>query len=206
MNNVLDIVIVYLACGMPFAVYRFALSGAGATETAVTSIRAGFLWPLDGGRAVVKRLRLASEVLSRPGIETIRSEMEALFAQEIPQFAIYQFREVFERYSSLARASNSPVSSPVAASFHVSGVQLTPTAEACLRRIAQARIERHTASARREIIQYIAASSSARMFDLAAFLAAEVSDEPLKAEISRHLVKNDRSVTTNIRRLSRPAS
>jgi len=90
--------------------------------------------------------------------------------------------------------------------FHVSGVQLTPMAEACLRRMAQARIERHTASARRDIIQYIAASSSARMFDLAAFLAAEVSDEPLKAEISRHLVKNDHPATANMRRLSRPAS
>src|SRR4051794_18618769 len=106
--NLLDLLIVYLACGMPFAVYRFALSQYGARETAIISFRAGLLWPLDGGRAVVKRLRTASRSLSKPRIEAIRSEMEELLAQDNPHFARFAFREVFDRYSGLARALSSP--------------------------------------------------------------------------------------------------
>lgn len=204
--NILDLVIVYLACGMPFAVYRVALSASGATETAIAGIRAGFLWPLDGGRAAVKRLRSVSRTLSRPRIEIIRSEMEELLAKEMPQFGRFQFREVFDRYSGLARALNSEPASHVRAISHLAVGQRAPAAEACLRRVSNAKIDRHTESARRELIEYISACSSPDVFELAAFLSAEVSDHRLNAELCRYTVKSQQISATTARPLSRSAS
>jgi hypothetical protein len=196
--NLLDLLIIYFACGMPFAVYRFALSECGAAETATRSLRAGLLWPLDGGKAVVKRLRTASEALSKPKIEVIRCEMEELLAHDITKFRRFEFRDVFDRYAGLIRSLHSPHSRPVDGLFRIAGAELTPAGEACLRRTSEARLDRHASSARSELIEYIAASSSPRVFELAATVATELADLSLGEEISRHRTHTRNIATANV--------
>jgi hypothetical protein len=204
--NLLDLVIIYFACGMPFAVYRFALSECGAAETATRSVRAGLLWPLDGGKAVVKRLRTASGVLSKPRIEIIRCQMEELLAQDILNFRRFEFRDVFDRYHGLIGALHSPDSRPVHGLFRIAGAELTPAGEACLGRTLEAKLYRHASSARSELIEYIVASSSPRVFELAATVATELSDLSLGEEISRHRTHTRNIATANVFPLSGSAS
>src|SRR4051812_26374925 len=102
--NWLDLTIIYLACGTPFAVYRIALSEFGARETAIRSARAGLLWPVVGAKTIVKRLKAASRSLSRPSLDVVRSEIEAILAADNSALNRFEFREVFDRYAGLSQA------------------------------------------------------------------------------------------------------
>ena len=204
--NWLDLIVIYLACGTPFAVYRFALSDREATETAVLSVWAALLWPLDGANAVGRRLRSASRSLGRPRLEVIRFEMEAIIAAERSDFARFEFREVFDRYAGLARASSFPANPACAALAEISGFASSGAAEACLLRTEQAKVERHAASARSELIAYIASSSSPRVFELTASLAHELADTTITIELSRHKGSTDSFTRSSVAQLSGSAS
>lgn len=204
--NWLDLVVIYIACGMPFAVYRFALSEREPTETAVRSLWAALLWPIDGANAVGRRLRSASRSLARPRLETIRLEIEDLIAAEQTHFARFEFREVFDRYAGLARASVAPAKPAAAALSQITGSMSPKTTEACLIRTEQAKIERHVTSAREDLVAYLAISSSTRVFELAATLGQELVDPSITAELSRHSVSGKSATRPSVAQLSGSAS
>ena len=197
--NWLDLVIIYLACGAPFAVYRIALSEYSPAETASRSVRAGLLWPAVGAKTVIKRLRAATRALSRPRIETIRLEMEAALTADQPAFPRFEFREVFDRYAGLAGAVRSRSDPSVAKVSHIDRRDTSPATEACMRRIVQAKVGRHAAAARRELLQYIAECGSQRVLDVAGALAAELADDSLIIELSRSRSIEDLPPVSTIR-------
>ncbi|MFL6375470.1 MAG: hypothetical protein ACJ73D_12440, partial [Pyrinomonadaceae bacterium] len=131
----LDLTIIYLACGAPFAVYRIVLSEHAPKKTAIRSTRAGLLWPFVGAKAVLKRLRSASRSLGRPKLESIRREMETALAAENPHLNTFEFREVFERYTTLATALRSRTALPATtALWNAIGSGSPATSVACVAR------------------------------------------------------------------------
>src|SRR3954447_15397451 len=161
--NFANFVIVYVACGMPFAVYRFVLSSNDTAGTALRSFSAALLWPIDGGKAAIKRLRSASRSLARPRIDNIRFEMEEFLAQTSPNLRRFEFREVFDRYAGLAGSAGANASTGYSELYRICGEGLPPAAAACLDRTFRARIDGHTAAARRELVEYLALAPSQRL-------------------------------------------
>ena len=198
----LDLLIVYFACGMPFAVYRFALSESGATATALRSAEAALLWPYDGGKAAIKRLRAASRSLSKPRVDTIRSQMERILSDDLPQFAPFEFREIFDRYAGLASALNSPISPRADSLSDAADAHSAAIRRACLSRTERAKLERHLASARSDLIESLVIASSRGSLEMAASLAIELSDELLRAQVSRRLYESQGLTPAHITRLS----
>ena len=205
--NLLDFIIVYLACGTPFAVYRIVLSEESAFETAIRSVLAALLWPIDGGKAAIKRLRSASRTLAKPRLENLRAEMEQILAANIPDFRRFEFREVFDRYVGLIRASDSSSPTTFTELANISGRELTAAGAACLHRASRVRVMRHASGARIELIEYIAAFPSPDLCDLAASLAAELSDDLLARNIAQYDNASDgRRRPTSVPPLSGSAS
>jgi hypothetical protein len=204
--NWLNLTIVYLACGMPFAVYRFVLSESGAAETAIRSIRAGILWPLDGGKATVKRLRSATRAFSKPRFELIGSEIEKLLAAERADFRPFDFREVFDRYIGLMNALRPQADPAVINLFPIMETDVSAATKACLGRSIRLKTERHVASARDQFLRYVAASSSRRVVELATALADDLSDSTLAADLTQRGTNHDHLRRPSLPRLFGSAS
>jgi hypothetical protein len=204
--NWLDIVIIYLACGTPFAVYRVALSEYGANETLVRSLRAALLWPIVGAKTVAKRIYLASRALRRLGLEAIRVEMETLLSANVTNFEIFAFRELFERYSGLAHALDLPGEPPAAELLSVNGCGESETAKVCLVRTNQTKIARHLAAARSDLKGYLRRDPSPRLLELAALLAKEVCDDQLTSELLVDGASTTTAAPVRIARFSGSAS
>lgn len=181
----LDLTIIYIACGTPFAMYRIVLSEYAPPETAVRSVWAGVLWPFVGAKGVVKRLRYASRSLSRSKLETIRREIETLLAAEAPDLNVFEFRDVFDRFAGLTLIPRSMTHASAEILFQLAAGENSRTNEACLLRNQHAKIRRHAAAARSELLEYITRSSSPRALVLAAVLAQELSDAAFTMELSR---------------------
>src|SRR4051812_48405644 len=136
----LDLFIIYIACGTPFAVYRLVLSDAEPADTAARSILAALLWPYDGGKSTVKRLLHASRTLSKPRVNVIRSEIEAILANDDPHLPRFRFREDYDRYACLAAASNSRANIGSRHLLEIAGYPLTRASEECLLRISRTKV------------------------------------------------------------------
>jgi hypothetical protein len=204
--NWLNLIIVYLAFGMPFAVYRFVLSESGAAETAIRAIRAWFLWPLEGGKATLRRLRHATRTLSKRRVELIGSEIEKLLMAETPKFLPFEFREVFDRYTGLVHAHRSEADPAVITLFSTLGSEVSTATRTCLARGIRSRTGRHVASARDEFLRYITVSSSPRVFELATALADDLSDSVLAADLVQRGTNRDSLRRPTLPRLSGSAS
>lgn len=206
--NWLDFVITYLACGTPFFIYRLALTECGPLETIVRSVRAELLWPLVGAKTVVCRLRIMSRSLARPNIDVIRSEMESNLISVIPDLPRFQFRSEFDRYVSLAMASNAALSPSAVEYSAAAGRKHDRTVEKCLERINRQRIERHLSCARTDLLHYIDVSRPSRHFcELMGDLAEELADATLASELSaRQRVLDESRPVVSLPQILGPAS
>jgi hypothetical protein len=178
--NFIDVLIIYLACGTPFAIYRIALSEHGPRETVVRSTRAGILWPMVGAKTVLKKLRMAPRFSG----QLLRREMEEALSAALPDLRTFKFREVFDRYSSLAIATASKVDPASVQVFDIAKVRAGAASTNCLARINGRKLDRHLSVARGELMEYVLSSGSAHVADLAVSLAKEVGDPSLVAELA----------------------
>ena len=176
----LDLAIIYVACGTPFAVYRLALTEHDAKETSLRSLRAGLLWPVVGAKTIITRFYLASRGLNGSRLDTIRSEMEAiLLAESSSQVYVFEFREMFDRFAGLATAANTHGPPPARALQAIAHTDSSPITEACLHRIQRGKLERHLTAARAEFQLWLSANRHAGLDELASSLAVELCDDVL---------------------------
>jgi len=119
--DVLDIAIIYLACGSPFAVqYSFRLKDQGRFEKAARCILAGLAWPLFAFLYVsdaLKRLGRTAPVQSETKllIDNIRQNLENSVDLSGRPDAAFEFRRTVLRWAELAVAVRQPTDSPAAA-------------------------------------------------------------------------------------------
>jgi len=116
--DLLDLAIIYLACGAPFAVqYSFRLKDRGPAEKSAKCILAGLAWPVF---AVIwltdafKRLfsPTPANTETRQLIDGIRESLESSVDLSGRPDAAFEFRRTVLRWAELAVAVKDPTRSP----------------------------------------------------------------------------------------------
>lgn len=110
--------------------------------------------------------------------------MEAFVCSTLPNVRPLIFREVFDRYVSLAHASASRTRPASARLGEISGVRSSPGAAECLKRLNIGKLDRHLGAARSEMLEYIVSSGSERAVELFIALARAVEDTSVRAELA----------------------
>lgn len=116
--DLLDIAIIYLACGAPFAVqYSFRLKDEAGIDKTAKCILAGLAWPLFAllyVRDTVKRLGRLTPIQSETKqlIDNIRQSLEDSVDLAGRPDAAFEFRRTVLRWAELAIAVRQPTAFP----------------------------------------------------------------------------------------------
>lgn len=173
--NFVDLLIVYLACGSPFAVYQATTRENGPQSRRFARIAFSlFLWPVIAAGSVKARLQRAfSGGLTVKDLENIRNEIEEVLFPDGSSSNVFEFRDSFYRFAGLEQASTEV---PSNASFEIFKVSKHPNAALASRVLGRKnskRIEAHKLRAREEFSDVLQSN-----------LAAEI-DTDLRASIAR---------------------
>jgi len=152
-----DAIVVHFAFGSPFGVYqitRGVRSGRSAASVAAYFI----LWPLFA--AGFFRAWLASEspsenVTFEVKVNSIRRKIEEAAFSNGNSASIFEFREVFARYTGLTMALNQPKIDPKRQLLEISEHAHIELASACLARREFRRLSLHQAEAGAEFEKLI---------------------------------------------------
>ncbi len=109
--TIIEIVIIYLALGTPLGVYKFAsLTDKFTGLSLLRTTFAYFAWPAAAPR-LAYRIAVANndEQTFTQKLEHIRGRIESLAFAEAKSAEIFEFREIFYRYTGLTEAGSSIV-------------------------------------------------------------------------------------------------
>jgi hypothetical protein len=205
-----DLLIIYFACGAPFAVQRFL---SGSSDTVFRQIASVFatlvLWPIfafgsiwawiSTGRKSVSPI---SAQWTEKELGRLQGEFEAIIAERCGSVSIFEFREVFARYSGLAAAVADKYEGPAVADvFEIAGSTSPQIASLCLDRRNRSRTLLHAERARHEFLDTVAAIAAdgfgdERVYHLAAETAACVNDAFAQDELSSLLTISSNDLPT----------
>lgn len=174
--SVIDLLIIYLACGSPFAVYRATRRGDNRSIGKLISVAATLLgWPIEAVR-VLNSARITTTRSRREyEIESVRTRIEALLFSAESGSDLFDFRETFYRAVGLANAVNDiKRETSTHELFRVTNHPSKELASRCLARRNQARLEFHLTSSRTELAEVLSelvtAETSARLSELTSML------------------------------------
>src|SRR6478672_13493673 len=131
--SIVDVTIIYLACGAPFGVYR-ASSGDSTWMRVVLSV---LIWPVFAIRLATSKGRQRATNIQDLLLSTRKSIETAAFVASSPE-AVFDFREIFDRYTGLALAAQESAAPAVAGLFELTGHPSRPLAESCMVRSQKA--------------------------------------------------------------------
>ncbi|MEO6655575.1 MAG: hypothetical protein ABIO36_05790 [Pyrinomonadaceae bacterium] len=178
--SVIDLMIIYLACGSPFGVYQITKSQNDHGSRDWLVIIASFLlWPGFAASLLIDRLVSKNEGDEEgSGIEHFRTEIERLGFSGESASSVFEFREVFYRFTGLIEAANSKQPNRSANElFEVSGHVNKTLASNCLGRRNREKLVYHQTQARNEFVDIIAemANDEARREEITV-IALELTD------------------------------
>ncbi|MEO7659219.1 MAG: hypothetical protein ABIV48_06360 [Pyrinomonadaceae bacterium] len=181
--NLLDIVIIYLACGSPFAVYQVTKEDSRIAGPIYIQLILSFLfWPVYAIGMFIRQVfvsKLAIEAERRVRVENIRADIERIAFSDSAISALFEFRETFYRFTGLTEAAAvKPSKNYSHELFKISGHPNRSIASRCHERINRARLFYHQKKSLGEFITVMTALSkmsndSERMIDLAIELTNE---------------------------------
>ncbi len=158
--NVLDLIIIYLACGSPFAVFQATNREKGKAGVNWMRVLGSFLlWPsfaavLLAGRIFANESRRKADFQNH--LEDLRLEFERSAFAGGSISSLFEFRETFYRFAGLSEAVNEVhASSSNAEIFEISGHNNKSLASRCLARRNAAKVSFHRSAAREEFFQMI---------------------------------------------------
>jgi hypothetical protein len=161
--TLVDLLIVYLACGAPFAVYQ--ATGRDKQSRFRRLVEVSFVllfWPWQAfalvRKAIVNRLSADEKHL-----DDIRNSIEARLFPDGSSSNIFEFRDAFYRFAGLERASHEK---PSNGSFEIFKVSNHPNAQLASRILARRnlrRIQNHKVRAEAEFSNILSQNSA---FDL----------------------------------------
>lgn len=184
----IDLAIIYLACGAPLSMHYFFASNSKATlRFAAKVISVALVWPVSAFFLIKSVRKPASGLTSTKHSETeqkldiLRLELEdAAFSDETASL-VFEFRELYARYTGLAQArSRDSVQYSSHELFLLSGHTNSELASRCIARKASNHLSIHADAAREEFVDSIAALSIAAktgLIQTAASVADLVDDE-----------------------------
>lgn len=182
-----DLAIIYLACGAPLSMhYFFAADRKPALLFAARIVLVSLCWPVavfllirDVRERHLDRQQTGQNELDRL-LDPIRVEIENLaFDGEIAA-TVFEFRELFARYTGLVQAANAEASNAGENElFKLSSHSNGDLATLCLERKAKNRLLIHAESAREDLVSFISAamiSADQRLLKSATILAETLGD------------------------------
>ncbi len=156
--RIADLVIIYLACGAPVGVHHFTQSESKDRYTrAVFCLAAVLLWPLFVLLLLIGQRRpdRSEQESSFTGDRSLKVIEQAAFRETETQ-ALFDFREIFNRYEGIARSSLGPSTPDGFRAFYAISDHPSPsTASKCRNRTNQNKIAQHLSSVRLEFIQAV---------------------------------------------------
>lgn len=163
--TLLDLLIIYLACGSPFAVYcattREAKDPLYRTWSVIVSL---LIWPVFALSLLKSRIDHAlSPLRTFPDLEKIRTTIEAQLFANAPSSSVFEFRDAFYRFAGLEAASCEKPSQAGFEIFKISGHPNTALASRILARNNLRKIDHHKARAHAELSEVLSLSSSTNM-------------------------------------------
>lgn len=199
----IEFLIIYLACGSPFGVYQITQAEKPISASNILALLAVFLtWPILAVRFLVERFVSGEEPdTSASLIERARAAIEDAAFPAGTTDSLFEFRDVFYRYTGLARAVSADVAAPRDL-FDVSGHSNADIAAKCLARRNREKLAFHHTQARNEFVDLIAGFALAdhcqELLCIAADLANELGDTDAVADLNalRSTVKPGRHETT----------
>jgi hypothetical protein len=151
-----DIAIIYFACGAPLGVYTF-YSRANTWHQVALAILA---WPIIGVRLATS-MAGQGPASTHETLLTIRHELESqLMSGSLPE-SVFEFREVFDRYTGLAQAATESSATAVSGLLELTAHPSVALAESCMSRSQKDRLRRHLNAARSEFASFLNDASSA---------------------------------------------
>ncbi len=170
--NLIDFIIIYLACGAPFGVYYF-LQSRNETESPVIWLKiflTFFFWIpfafLLVRQFLVSNKNLQSNYYLTPAFEArdegniylIQKEIEKKFSESRLEFSLFEFRETLERYVGLTLANQetfTKVSEQEKEIFRIAENSNIELAANCLHRRNRKLLAFHQTEARQDFLQLI---------------------------------------------------
>ncbi len=170
--NLVDFIIIYLACGAPFGVYYF-LQSRNETETPAIWLKillTFFFWIpfafLFVRQFLVSNKNLQSNYYLTPAFEAkdegniylIQKEIEKKFSESCLDFPLFEFRETLERYVGLTLANQetfTKVSEREKEIFRIAENSNVELAADCLHRRNRKLLAFHQTEARQDFLQLI---------------------------------------------------
>ncbi|MBK9527088.1 MAG: hypothetical protein IPO41_01895 [Acidobacteria bacterium] len=170
--SLVELIIIYLACGAPFAVFKATSRNANASTKWLVFVSALLGWPVFAAMLITRRVRTATDGHD-PIIERLRTQMETAAFPDNEIQGVFDFRETFYRFVGLSNAVNEPEpDKPGTELFEIGGGGSSETAARCLARRNRIRLHRHYLKARREFMTSIAERADENLSSLASELAA----------------------------------
>ena len=193
--SLVELVIIYLACGAPFAVFKATSRDANASTKWLVFATALIGWPVFAALLIMRRVRTASSS-HEAAIEQLRVQMETAAFPDNEIQGVFDFRETFYRFVGLSNAVNEPEpDKPGTELFEIGGVGSSETAARCLARRNRIRLHRHYLKARREFMTSVAERADDNLNSLASDLAVHLGDPIARGELSNPgKAKSDESV------------
>ncbi|MFZ1702314.1 MAG: hypothetical protein WBO10_07765 [Pyrinomonadaceae bacterium] len=146
-----ELIIIYLACGAPFAVHR----ATSMHPPNWFSVAAAFaVWPVSAIDLVIGHFKRAS-VDDERFIDGIRSRIEAIAFPTSEIQSVFEFREVYYRFVGLSKAATSNAMTNEMPLFQLAEHPDPSLASRCLARKNEERLDRHRSAARAEFFAAI---------------------------------------------------
>jgi hypothetical protein len=167
--TIADFIIIYLACGSPFAVQillvradklSFAVLAGAATRCLVWPVSASVMFYriISGFTTSHKSHKLRGIEIDLVRLQTAIERAKFTNAQAAQ---IFQFRDAYLRYAGLALELNAPESAPSAAElFSVAQHPAPSIASICLQRKNRSRLQLHCDQARVELAALVSQSTA----------------------------------------------
>ena len=185
--SVAEILIIYLALGAPFGVYKFAsLPKAHSGKDLLRSTLSYFFWPAAAPYFAYRLVREKGKSLATPeSIESTRQRIELLALNDAPSQSVFEFREIFYRYTGLAETAFS-----FAGTDHIGGladigvIGDRKIASSCASRRNGKLIAAHHSNARADLVETVTRLSingKEEVTSLAADLANSLGDHEAAA-------------------------
>lgn len=174
--NAFEIFILYLSCGAPFGVYFFFQHRKSARRVPVIlkSFLTVFVWIPYALRLlnanVTKRLSASkfdaagetdADFLKKQ-LDEIEKRMQQILVESRAEVSVFEFREVFERYSGLTLAARQAdeVGENEREVFRIAGHENAALGAKCLHRRNRLRLRFHQSLASRDFLKLLAKFSS----------------------------------------------
>ena len=185
-----DLIIIYLACGSPLGVYQITSSQAPHSAPNWAGVISAFLfWPVFAAFLLIARIR-APHQIDHARLDHIRNEMERIAFTGASMTRLFDFREVFYRFTGLVETANAEHGRPRANEiFELTGHDNKALAARCLARRNREKLAFHRARARDEFVGVVSnaaadTSNGENLFRLTNELAELIRDAATAQEIN----------------------